>query len=87
MKPITDFEELKKTLDIFEYSFIDKLITYEKADRPTITAKECEIYFLDWWKDWSQNKKEKLDTDWHVKRASYIMLQLAFIEMKKREKL
>ncbi len=87
MKQITDFEELKKTLDILEYNFIDKLTAYEKADRPTITEKECEIYFLDWWKAWIHNKKERLDTDWHAKRASYIMLQLAFIELKKREKL
>ena len=86
MKEIT-IKKLKTELSYFGETLYESLISYEKADRPTITEKECEVYFVEWWNNWTKECKTELDINWPDKRASHILLQLAFIELKKKEEI
>jgi hypothetical protein len=67
-------------------SFIDYIIAAEKYDSLGGGRNEKEIteMFENWWNSWQEADITELEENWHCKRGAYVMLQLAYLEIKKK---
>ncbi len=87
MEPIA-WNEINNKLDKkYGESFADYIKSAEKTDSSDYSdrdEKATNKMFEDWWNRWQEEGLTELEDIWPKKRGAYVMLQLAYLEFKKK---